>query len=260
MLAWFKVVLNDLLVMPSLGFLLFNWKMACFSKNQFEKRHPNGSFVGVLYAHKASSNLLNQSFLDGYTIFFKIPLISLLDTLTWPLVLDDRCAIKRFAGLPNDDPNAHIVNFLKICDTYKVIGVTDDAIRLRLFPFSLKDKAKSLLNLLIAGSISTWDDLAKKFLAKFFSLVETVKMRDNITSFMQFHYESLNEAWGTYKDLLRRCPHHGLLNWLQVQTFYNGFLGPIRTTIDAIAKGALMSKSIDEAYNLLKEMASNNYQ
>ncbi|EOY18189.1 Uncharacterized protein TCM_042804 [Theobroma cacao] len=46
----------------------------------------------------------------------------------------------QFEGLPNDDPNAHIVNFLEIYDTFKANGVTDDAIRLRLFPFSLRDK------------------------------------------------------------------------------------------------------------------------
>ena len=52
----------------------------------------------------------------------------------------------QFGGLANDDPNAHITNFLEICDTFKHNGVSDDAIRLRLFPFSLRDKAKSWLN------------------------------------------------------------------------------------------------------------------
>ena len=48
----------------------------------------------------------------------------------------------QFDGLPNEDLNAHIANFLEIYDTLKINGVTEDAIRLRLFPFSLRDRAK----------------------------------------------------------------------------------------------------------------------
>ena len=34
----------------------------------------------------------------------------------------------QFEGLSQDDPNVHIANFLKICDTFKHNVVTDDVI------------------------------------------------------------------------------------------------------------------------------------
>ena len=87
------------------------------------------------------------------------------------------------------------MNFLEICDTFKHNGASDDAIRLRLFPFSLRDKAMGWLNALPTRSITTWDDLAQKFLAKFFPPAKTAKLRNDITSFLQFDNESLYEAW-----------------------------------------------------------------
>jgi hypothetical protein len=46
-----------------------------------------------------------------------------------------------FSGKPNEDDNAHLQHFLGVCRTFTIRGVTDDAIRLRLFPFSLLGKA-----------------------------------------------------------------------------------------------------------------------
>ena len=60
--------------------------------------------------------------------------------------------------------------------------------------------------------------------------------------------------------MIRRCPHRGLPEWLQVQIFYNGLNPQTRTVIDVVAGGALMGKSANEAFNLLEVMASNNYQ
>ncbi|PWS05605.1 hypothetical protein, partial [Enterobacter sp. HPCN14] len=75
------------------------------------------------------------------------------------------------------------------------------------------------LNSLALGSIRTWGDLAQKFLAKYFPPSKTAKLRNDITSFCQFDGESIYEAWERFKELLRKCPHHALPDWLIIQTF-----------------------------------------
>ncbi|BFG25326.1 hypothetical protein CerSpe_116000 [Prunus speciosa] len=70
-----------------------------------------------------------------------------------------------FCGLPNEDQNIHLAIFLEICDKSKFNEVTGDVVPLRLFHFSLKDRAKLWLLSQRQDSIRTWDDLYKKFLA-----------------------------------------------------------------------------------------------
>ena len=115
----------------------------------------------------------------------------------------------QFNGLADEDPNSHVENFLEVCDMLKINGVTDDAIKLRAFPFSLKGKAKQWLQSLPRASITTWEEMVETFLARYFPPGKSAKLRNEISSFMQSELESLFEAWERFKDLLRKCPQHG---------------------------------------------------
>ena len=59
---------------------------------------------------------------------------------------------------------------------------------------------------------------------------------------------------------MRRCPHHGLPEWLVVQTFYQGISPQTRLSLDAAANGSLMNKTHQEAMDLIEDMALNSFQ
>ncbi|GJV44833.1 MAK10-like protein [Tanacetum coccineum] len=119
------------------------------------------------------------------------------------------------------DPNQHLKDFLKLVDSLDLDGKNRERTRLRLFQFSLRDQASNWLERLLAGSITTWEDLTSRFLDQFFPSGRTAKLRNDIPMFQQHHGESLSEAWTRFKDLLQKVPHHGIDLWLQNLTFYD---------------------------------------
>jgi len=138
------------------------------------------------------------------------------DFIMYPTVEDDNFEIKpallnlvqqnQFSGSPIEDPNLHISTFLRLTGTLK----ENQAIRLHLFPFSLRDRASAWFHSLEVGSITSWDQMRRAFLARFFPPSKTAKLRDRITRFNQKDGESLYDAWESFKEMLIICPHHGL--------------------------------------------------
>ena len=59
---------------------------------------------------------------------------------------------------------------------------------------------------------------------------------------------------------LENAPTMDWKNGCKVHHFYNGLTRTTRTLLDTSARCALMSKSANEAYKLLEDMALNNYQ
>ena len=88
----------------------------------------------------------------------------------------------------------HLATFLEIANTVKMNGVTEDFIRMRLFPSSLRE-AKGWLQSLQPGSINTWEELAQRFLSKFFPPSKTSQLRGEIAQFRHMDFEPLYEAW-----------------------------------------------------------------
>nr|GEU92610.1 hypothetical protein [Tanacetum cinerariifolium] len=191
--------------------------------------------------------------------------------------------------LKNDMIQQHVTQ------SNKVNGVTDDALRLYLFPHSLTHHATAWFDRLPWNSITTFEQMAKIFLGKYFPPTMVTKLRNEITNFRQRPDESLFEAWERYKLSIDRCPNHNMLplrneiinfrqrpdeslfeaweryklsidrcpnhNMLpvtQIDTFYNGLTLRHRDTINVAAATVGQTQNVyaARAYN----QGSNSYQ
>ncbi|XP_021754597.1 uncharacterized protein LOC110719927 [Chenopodium quinoa] len=165
---------------------------------------------------------------------------------------------RQFTGGKFENPHEHLKEFLKYCDTIKINGVSQEYIRLKMFPFSLMGAAEHWLNKDVPpGSLTTWNEVTTAFLGRFYNHKKTAEARSKIQSFRQRGGESLCEAWERFKELQRQCPHHGIPNWQVLQTFYGGLSPQSKTSLDAGAGGPIMNKREDEVESIIEEVVRN---
>jgi hypothetical protein len=78
-----------------------------------------------------------------------------------------------------------------------------------------------------------------------------------ISSFQHTRDESIPEAWERLQEYVAACLHHGMDDWLILQNFYNGLTPKSRDHLDAAARGAFFSKTVQGAVELIEKMVSN---
>nr|CAN82706.1 hypothetical protein VITISV_037843 [Vitis vinifera] len=160
-----------------------------------------------------------------------------------------------FHGMESENPYAHIKEFEDVCNTFQEEGASIDLMRLKLFPFTLKDKAKIWLNSLRPRSIRTWTDLQPEFLKKFFPTHRTNGLKRQISNFSTKENEKFYECWERYMEAINTCPHHGFDTWLLVSYFYDGMSFSMKQLLETMCGGDFMSKNPEEAVDFLSYVA-----
>ena len=86
----------------------------------------------------------------------------------------------QFSGLPSEDAASLLNNFVDLCDMQKKKYVDNYIGKLKLFPFSLRDRAKTWFSSLPKNSIDSWSKCKDAFISKYFSAPKIISLRNDI--------------------------------------------------------------------------------
>ncbi|KAI3766396.1 hypothetical protein L2E82_16453 [Cichorium intybus] len=166
--------------------------------------------------------------------------------------------LTQFRGYKTDDPYNHLYAFLAVANANTPRNANRDAFRLRLFPFTLKDKAKYWFTSLPSNSITSWDQLKVKFLQEFYPASKTTEIRRVIQDFQQKAGEAFHEAFDRLKELLRSCPHHEVPKWQLVKLFFEGVSETHQAMINVSSSGTFMWQDLEEAWQFLEQLSNGS--
>ena len=168
--------------------------------------------------------------------------------------------LPKFSGLSGVDLNQHLKEFHVVVMGMKQSSVNEDKAKLKAFPFSLEGSAKEWLYYLSPGSVTTWEEMKKLFLERYFPSSKATLIRKQICGIQQYGGETLYEYWERFKKLCASCPHHQISEQLLLQYLYEGLVPTERSMIDAASGGALVNKTAAQARALIENMAANSQQ
>ncbi|KAK1609120.1 hypothetical protein QYE76_032793 [Lolium multiflorum] len=143
-------------------------------------------------------------------------------------------------------------------------GLFSDDIKMRtyfvakIFPFSLKDDAKTWYNNLSPGSIKSPKELLDVFFRKYFPASAQHAALQRIYNFDQEDGEKLPEAWARFCSLIRAQPDHDLEKNDLLDIFYSGLTIESRAYLDSCAGCVFRKRTPDDAEELLAKIGRNH--
>ncbi|CAL1401833.1 unnamed protein product [Linum trigynum] len=147
-----------------------------------------------------------------------------------------------FRGQERECPQSYLRRFHEFIDGIKINGVPTDAIKLRYSPFTLEGQAKEWLDTRPPGSITTFSNLADKFLTRYHPPSKTVDLQKQITHFAQDEDETIRDAWERYISL-----------------FYHALFPEDKQLIDSVCGRNILTKTPPQLNQLFEEMAEQGY-
>jgi hypothetical protein len=134
--------------------------------------------------------------------------------------------------------------------------VTQDAVRLHVFQFSLLGKVKQWFYS-NKEAMSTWEKFSNPFLTKFFPWAKEMPSKTRSLCFSNSRMRPSLRHGNIYRIISLHALINGIKEWFINQSFYHGVIHSAQEHIDVAARGCFFALSIEEAHKLVEKMASN---
>ncbi|CAO2832869.1 unnamed protein product [Amaranthus hypochondriacus] len=112
----------------------------------------------------------------------------------------------QFGGETHKDPRAHLRKYVHLMCAMNQTRAPQEPLLMRFFHFTLTEKALNWLEELPPNSITTWSEVTKAFMGRFYSLEKTTDICSELV-FRQEPNENLSEAWERFWGYIRECVH-----------------------------------------------------
>ena len=126
-----------------------------------------------------------------------------------------------FYSKPSEESYRHVDELSLVCEINHLQNVPADTMKMKLFPATLRDRAKDWF-LKLGKEFTSWTEIEEEFLRKYYSEEKTTSVWKAIREFTQGTSETFHEAWERLRDLTREYPHHGVSNHELPQIFMTG--------------------------------------
>jgi hypothetical protein len=162
-----------------------------------------------------------------------------------------------FSGDGSKTPADHLLMIEERCSLFKLSGISQDEVKSKLFYLSLAGAARDWFLSLQHTDRINWEFVKKAFYLKYYTPLKAYGDRCHIYNFWPHPGESISQAWGRLKDLLRKNPSHGLSKSIILINLYVRFSQSHKDFLDNSSGGSFTHQSIEEAWGLLEKISEN---
>jgi hypothetical protein len=162
-----------------------------------------------------------------------------------------------FIGIEDEYPYRHLQQFEQTCDCLHIESMSDENIRWKHFPFTLKGKAHQWYDWTKEKMKGDCGTLHVDFCMDFYPLSKVVDLKIKIISFKQGDNESMSSSWGRFELLCKSGPDLSLQDHILLRNFYIGHNKECRAYLNTSSHGSFLHLTSSAARTVLNNILAN---